>query len=62
MTTLLDAEQLAQRWRVTEAHVYRLAREGRVPTVKLGRYRRWRLEEIETFEKSGGTSSETRAA
>jgi excisionase family DNA binding protein len=47
---LLTAEQLAERWQVPPAHVYRLAREGRVPVVRLGRYRRFRVDAIEAFE------------
>jgi excisionase family DNA binding protein len=49
---LLTAEQLAKRWQVPTSHVYRLAREGRIPTVRLGRYRRWRLDAIERYEDS----------
>jgi excisionase family DNA binding protein len=48
---LLTAEQLAERWQVPQSHVYRLAREGRIPAVELGRYRRFRLEAIEAYEK-----------
>lgn len=47
---LLTAEQLAERWQVPKAHVYRLAREGRVPVVVLGRYYRFRLDQIEAWE------------
>lgn len=47
---LLTAEQLAERWQIPRAHVYRLAREGRIPTVKLGRYTRFRLDSIERWE------------
>jgi excisionase family DNA binding protein len=53
---LLTAEQVAERWQVQKAQVYRLAREGRLPTVRLGRYMRWRVEAIEKFERDGGTS------
>jgi excisionase family DNA binding protein len=53
---LLTAEQLAERWQVPKSHVYRLAREGRLPVVELGRYRRFRLAAIEEFESSGGCS------
>lgn len=48
---LLTAEQLAERWQVPMSHVYRLAREGRIPVVKLGRYYRFRLDAIEAFER-----------
>jgi len=47
---LLTAEQLAERWQVKAAHVYRLTREGAIPAVKLGRYYRYRLDAIERFE------------
>ena len=49
---LLTAEDLAARWQVPTSHVYRLSREGRIPTVELGRYRRFRLDAIESYEKS----------
>ena len=55
---LLTADQLAERWQVPKAHVYRLAREGRLPTVELGRYRRFRFEAIAAFEADGGTATE----
>ena len=47
---LLTAEQLAERWQIPKSHVYRLSREGRIPTVELGRYKRFRLDAIERFE------------
>lgn len=54
---LLTAVELAERWQVPKAHIYRLAREGRLPTVELGRYRRWRVDAIEAFELSGGAAA-----
>lgn len=47
---LLTADELAERWQVSKAHVYRLAREGRLPTVAIGRYYRFRLASIEAWE------------
>jgi excisionase family DNA binding protein len=47
---LLTAEQLAERWQVPKSHVWRLARRGEIPTVRLGRYMRFRLESIEAWE------------
>ena len=47
---LLTAEQVAERWQVPKSHVYRLTREGAIPTVKLGRYYRYRLDALERFE------------
>jgi excisionase family DNA binding protein len=54
---LLTPEQLADRWQVSKAHVYRLTREDKIPTVKLGRYYRYRLDAIERYEL--GTDGET---
>jgi len=47
---LLTADQLADRWQISVAQVYRLARDGAIPSVALGRYRRFRLASIEVWE------------
>lgn len=52
---LLTAEQVAARWQVPKSHVYRLAREGRIPVVELGRYKRFEETAVEEFESRGGT-------
>lgn len=57
---LLKAEELAARWGVPKAHVYRLCREGSLPCVALGRYRRFRMEAVEEFEEQGGTAASDR--
>lgn len=49
-STLLTADQLAARWQVPKSQVYRLAREGHIPTVKIGRYYRFKLSAVEAFE------------
>jgi excisionase family DNA binding protein len=49
-TQLLTAEQLAERWQVAPTHVYRLARDGYIPVVRLGKYYRFRLDQIERWE------------
>lgn len=54
---LLTADDVAARWQVPRAHVYRLAREDRLPTVRLGRYMRWRPEAIDAFEREGGAAA-----
>lgn len=52
---LLTADQLAERWQVKAATVYALARSHSIPTVRLGRRLvRFRLAEIQTYEKKGG--------
>ena len=61
MTQLLTAEQLAERWQVATTHVYRLSREGRIPTVELGRYKRFRLDAIERFENGDNPPKEEAA-
>ena len=48
---LLTPEELAERWQVKVTFVYYLAREGKIPSVKLGRYRRFRLDLIEAWER-----------
>jgi excisionase family DNA binding protein len=59
---LLTADQLADRWQVPRSHVYRLAREGRIPVVALGRYYRFRLDAIERFELGEGDADKEREA
>ena len=54
---LLTAGDVAARWQVAPGQVYRLGREGKLPTVRLGRYTRWRLAQIEQFEAAGGTAN-----
>jgi excisionase family DNA binding protein len=53
---LLTADELAERWQVDKAHVYRLTRQGSIPAVKLGRYYRYRLAAIDEFETKGGVA------
>jgi excisionase family DNA binding protein len=47
---LLTADQLADRWQVPKAHVYALTRRNEIPTVRLGKYYRYRLDQIEAYE------------
>lgn len=59
---LLTADQLADRWQVPKSHVYRLTREGRIPTVQLGRYYRYRLPAIEAWEAAQETNHQPQEA
>jgi excisionase family DNA binding protein len=59
---LLTADQLAERWQVPKSHVYRLAREGKIPVVVLGRYYRFRLDQIEAWELTGALDATEAAA
>lgn len=58
---LLTAEQLAERWQIPTSQVYRLTREDRIPSVKLGRYYRYSPAAIEAFE-AGETTTGKKAA
>lgn len=51
---LLTAAEVAARWQVPKAQVYRLTRDGKLQAVKIGRYYRYRLAAIEAFEVDGG--------
>jgi len=57
-TRLMTADDVAERWQVPKSHVYRLERTGKLPSVRLGRYRRFRPDAIEEFERDGGVVME----
>jgi excisionase family DNA binding protein len=50
--TLVTAHEVAELLGVTASWVYEQSRRGRIPTVTLGRYRRYRLEAIEQWVES----------
>jgi len=64
MDRLLTAEELAERLRVNTEWVWAQARAGRIPHVRLGRYRRFRESAIEAWlselETGGAGSSAAR--
>jgi excisionase family DNA binding protein len=47
--SLLTADQVASVLGVPRSWVYEQSRAGRIPTVRLGRYRRYRREAIEAW-------------
>ena len=57
-TQLLTGDDLATRWRLKKSQIYRLERAGKLPSVRLGRYRRFLLAKVEEFEASGGTGDD----
>jgi excisionase family DNA binding protein len=65
MDRLLTAEELAERLRVKTEWVWAQARAGRIPHVRLGRYRRFRESAIEAWltelETSGAEMGSTRS-
>jgi excisionase family DNA binding protein len=48
-SSLLTADQVGQMLGVPKTWVYEQSRRGRIPTVTLGRYRRYRAETIERW-------------
>ena len=65
---LLTADQVANLLGVPKSWVYEQSRRGRIPTVTLGRYRRYRMEAIEAWVEDleagngNGRSKPSRAA
>ena len=55
---LLTAEQLADRWQVPKSQVYALTRAGAIPVIRLGKYYRYRLDQIEAFENGAYTDDD----
>lgn len=49
MASLLKAEQVAERLGVSTDWVWAYARAGRIPHIRLGRYRRFREEAVEAW-------------
>ena len=49
MTSLMTADEVADMLGMTPGWVYEQSRQGRIPTVTLGRYRRYRRAAIESW-------------
>ena len=54
MSELLTVEEVAARLRITKQVAYRLAREGKLPSVRVGRSVRMSTEALESFIQTGG--------
>jgi hypothetical protein len=54
---LLTADDLAERWKVPVTQVYRQSRESDLPTVRIGKYYRYRLEAVEQWERASEDGS-----
>ena len=52
MTRLLTVEEVAERLGVRKQWVWAQARAGRIPCVRLGRYKRFREETLEAWIRS----------
>lgn len=57
---LLNADQTAEHYGVSRAHVYNLMTRG-MPSVKLGRSRRFRLSETDAWLDAQATNTSTEA-
>lgn len=61
--TLLTVGEVAERWRLTDETIHRYCRLGVLPYVTLpGGLKRFRLDDIETFERSGPTIGDDETA
>jgi excisionase family DNA binding protein len=49
---LLSVKDVARRWCVCTATVYGLAKSGRLPCLRVGNSIRFRLEQVEAYERS----------
>jgi excisionase family DNA binding protein len=56
-SSLLTPDELAARWSVPKSQCYRLAREGKLPAVRIGRYVRFAVAAVERFEEEGGADA-----
>ncbi len=59
---LLAAEDVAELLGVPKSWVYEQSRLGRIPTVELGRYKRYRREAIDEWVKDRETNQRRTAA
>jgi len=50
---LVDAEQLAQQLTIPQTWIEQAAREGRIPSIQAGRWRRFRRSDVERALASG---------
>lgn len=51
MSRILNAEEVASILRVDKLMIYRLANEGRLPSFRVGRFRRFNEDEIYEFAR-----------
>lgn len=48
---LITAAQLRARWHVSQMYLWRMRRDGKLPALKLGKHVRFRLADVEAFER-----------
>lgn len=57
---LMDAAEVAELLGVPKTWIYEMSRKGEIPTVTLGRYRRFRREAIEAWIEGQETNNNPR--
>ena len=53
MPSCLTVAQLADRWQVTDQHIYNLEKGGKLPSFRVGTLIRFRVEDVEAYECQG---------
>jgi len=57
MEAYVPIEVAAEFLSVKVSHLYALVRTGKIPSTKVGALRRFRLSELDTWAKAGGSTS-----
>lgn len=52
MEKLLTLQQIAQKLQISETTLYKLARNGKIPAIKIGNQWRFKMEDIEKWLES----------
>lgn len=52
---LLTAQEIADRLRVSDKWIYKAAADRKLPSVKMGRYLRFRAADVQSWIERGGT-------
>ena len=52
MEKLLTLQQIAQRLQISETTLYKLARDSKIPAIKVGNQWRFKLEDIDSWLES----------
>lgn len=60
METLLTLQQVAQRLQISETTLYKLARRGKIPAIKVGNQWRFKIEDIDKWIESQKVSEKKR--
>lgn len=58
LATLLTMAELEQITRQNRSHLYKMAREGLIPSIRIGRSVRFHPEQIEEWMRNGGQALE----